>query len=236
MARDEGTQAVPVTGRHRTDRGSREPGPSWSAERDPPDRGHPPAAAHRTAAHRRRPRRDSVSRGHRARERDPHQSGSCRVETVLRRMPATGRAACRGPAGGQRRCVPALRHAVLVLAAARSRRDGRRPVRCPGLHRTRRRRLDLPGDRPQRERPVGGAQGPPPPGRRASPGDRCRRTPIPRHGEPSGHRQDLQLRRTPGLRRPPNRLHRDGVRRRHDAAGHPDEAASGGAGKANRSR
>ena len=110
------------------------------------------------------------------------------------------------------------------------------PVRGPGLHRPRRRRLDLSGDRPQRERPVGGAQGSAPAGRTAGAGDRRRRTSIPRHGKPSRHRQDLQLRRTPGFRRPPGRLHRDGIHRRHHAAGHPGEAASRKRRKANPSR
>ena len=184
MAEDEGTRAALVT-------------ESGAGQ----DRGHPPAAAHRTAAHRRRPGRDSDSSGHRACQCDPHQSGCRRIETGLRQLRAAGRAECRRPAWAQRRRVSALRHVVLVLTTTGGRRVGGRPVRRPGLHRPRRRRLDLSGDRPQRERSVGGAQGPAPAGRTAGAGDRPRRTSIPRHGEPSRHRQDLQLRRTPGFRR-----------------------------------
>ncbi len=88
-------------------------------------------------------------------------------------------------------------------------RPGRRPVRGRRLPRPRRPRLDLPRPRPERLRPLGGAQGPaqlrrP---RRARRGGR--RAAVPRPGRAPAHRRDLQLRAPRG-----RRLHRHGVRRR----------------------
>ena len=87
---------------------------------------------------------------------------------------------------------------------------GRRAVRGRRRHRPRRPRLDLPGQRPQRLRPLGGAQGPaqlrrP---RRARGGDR--RAAVPGPGRAPADRRDLQLRDPRG-----RGLHRHGVRRRH---------------------
>ena len=64
-------------------------------------------------------------------------------------------------------------------------------------------------------RPVGRAQGPARQRRRARHGGRARRAPVPRRGRAPEHRQDPQLRRA---RR--RRLHRDGVRQRHQPARH----------------
>jgi hypothetical protein len=106
-----------------------EPGRSWSPRQDSPQTMAPCRTALGTAAHRRGPGRGSDSRGHRAGERDPHQSGCRRIETVLCNVPAPGRAWRRGAAGGQRRPMSVLRRGVLVLTATRRRRNGRRHKR-----------------------------------------------------------------------------------------------------------
>ncbi len=73
-----------------------------------------------------------------------------------------------------------LRHAILVRAQAFSRRSRGRAVRSAGVHRARRSRLDLPGDRPQCAQPLGGAQGPAELRRRRRHGRRRCRSPRPR--------------------------------------------------------
>ncbi len=103
-----------------------------------------------------------------------------------------------------------------------ARRPGRRAVRGGGRARPRWSRLDLPGPRPQRLQPLGGAQGPaqlrrP---RRARGGDR--RAAVPRPGRAPGDRRDLQLRHPRGCR-----LHRDGVRRRQVAQADPQGPDAG---------
>ena len=55
---------------------------------------------------------------------------------------------------------PQLPHPVLLQPQAGARRTRRRAVRGARLPRARRPRLDLPGQGPQRQRPLGGAQGP----------------------------------------------------------------------------
>ena len=121
-----------------------------------------------------------------------------------------------GRAGG---VLPAVRPAVLVHAEAEAGRRRRRAVRSGRRPRARRPGLDLPRPRPQRLRPLGGAQGPaqlrrP---RRAGRGDR--RAAVPGAGRAPADRRDLQL-RDPRRRR----LHRDGVRRRQVAQADPQAA------------
>ena len=81
---------------------------------------------------------------------------------------------------------------------------GGRPVRGARLPRPRRPRLDLPGPGPQRERPLGGAQGPAQHRRRGRDGGRRGRGAVPGPARAPEHRPDLQLRpaRQPATARP----------------------------------
>ena len=65
---------------------------------------------------------------------------------------------------------------------------GRRAVRGGRVPRPRRHGLDLPGPRPQRVRPVGGAEGPAQLRRRRRDGRRARRAPLPGRGRAPEHR------------------------------------------------
>ena len=94
-------------------------------------------------------------------------------------------------------------------------RPGRRPVRSARLYRARRPRLDLPGDRPQRERSLGGTQGSDQLRRCGRDGHRGSRGAGSRRGRASEHRPNPQLRRACRFHRCPGRLHRDGIHRRH---------------------
>ena len=71
-----------------------------------------------------------------------------------------GRSGPRDGKGASEGWCPALRESVFLPAAAESGGHRRQPVRGQGLHRARRAGLGLPGARPQRQRPAGGAQGP----------------------------------------------------------------------------
>ena len=93
-----------------------------------------------------------------------------------------------------------------------------------GVHRARRPRLDLPGDRPQRAQPLGGAQGPAELRRRRRHGGGRRRSLTPGRSRAPEHRADPQLRRARRRRRCAGRLHRHGVRRRHLAQADPQVA------------
>ena len=152
----------------------------------------------------------------RCRARRPAGAGGQALLQQLRsaRGPGTGRASRPG-----RRILPELRHPVLVQPQAGPRRTGRRPVRGARLPRPRRARLDLPGQGPQRQRPVGRAERPAEHRRRRRHGGRRRRAAVPGRGRAPQHRPDLQLRpaRGPAHRRD-GRLHRDGVRGRQVAA------------------
>ena len=90
----------------------------------------------------------------------PGQPGGAGGQAVLRQVRQPGRPRQGGQARPDRGVLPQLRRRLLVLAEAGARRPGRRAVRGGRLHRARRPRLDLPGPRPQRLRPLGGAQGP----------------------------------------------------------------------------
>ena len=121
-----------------------------------------------------------------------------------------GRALPRRPARAHRGLLPELPQPVLLHAQAEGGRRGRRPVRGRRRHRPRRPRLDLRRPRPQRLRPLGGAQGPAELRRPRRPRRGHRRAAVPRPGRAPAHRRDLQLRDARG-----RRLHRHGVRRRH---------------------
>ena len=96
------------------------------------------------------------------------------------------------------------------------------PVRGARVPRARRARLDLPGQGPQRERPLGGAQGPAQHRGRRRHGSGGRRAPVPRPGGAPEHRPDLQLRPARGpADRGVGRVHRDGVRGRQVAQADP---------------
>ena len=94
------------------------------------------------------------------------------------------------------------------------------------MPRARRARLDLPGQGPQRQRPLGGAQGPAQHRGRGRDGGRRRRGAVPRPARAPEHRPHLQLRaaRQPARRRD-RRLHRDGVRRRQVTQADPARRA-----------
>ena len=154
-------------------------------------------------------RRSAVGRARRTR-RSPRRSGSAR-----RAAQPVGRSRDGKPGRTEGFC-PKCRHAVLVHAEAARRRRRRRPVRGGRVHRARRARLDLPGARPQRVRPLRRAQGPAEHRRRRRVRGRRRRAPVPRRGAAPAHPRDLQLRQ---LRR--RRLHRHGVRRRPVAQADP---------------
>ena len=118
-------------------------------------------------------------------------------QPVLRqlRMQQARRTRPRRTTRAHRGLLHPVRHAILVCSQAFSRRPRRRAVRSAGMHRARRPRLDLPGDRPQRAQPLGGAQGSGELRRRRRDGRRRRRSPRPRRGGTPEHRPDPQLRR-----------------------------------------
>ena len=127
---------------------------------------------------------------------------------------AAGRALARRPARAHRGLLPAVPQPVLVHAqAARPATSSAASTRWPAP-RPRRARLGLPGPRPQRLRPLGGAQGPAQLRRPRRRGRRDRRAAVPGPGRAPADRRDLQLRHARG-----RRLHRHGVRRRHLAQG-----------------
>ena len=111
---------------------------------------------------------------------------------------------------------------VLLHPEAAARRPGRQPVRGGRLPGPRRARLDLPGQGPERLRPLGGAQGPAEHRRQGRAGGGDRRAAVPGPGRAPADRGDLQLRHPRG-----RRLHRDGVRRRHVAQADPEEPDAG---------
>ena len=114
------------------------------------------------------------------RPRDPRRPAGAGGQPILRQpgLRAARRARAGRPAGAHRGFLHQVRHPVLVHPEAFPRRPRRRPVRGAGLPRARRPRLDLPGDRPQRARPLGGAQGPAEHRRRRRHGRRGRRAPV----------------------------------------------------------
>ena len=127
---------------------------------------------------------------------------------VPERQRFCGNPGCGNPVGrggmvsrDARRLLHPVRHPILVRPQAVPRRPRRRAVRGAGLHRARRTRLDLPGHRPQRAQPLGGAQGPGQLRRRRRHGRRRRRSSGPRRGGTPEHRPHLQLRRARRRRR-----------------------------------
>ena len=116
----------------------------------------------------------------------------------------------------------------LLHPEAAGRGSGRRPVRGARLPGPRWARLDLPGQGPQRQRQLAGAQGPAQHRRRGRHGGRGGGAAVPGRRRPSQHRPDLQLR--PAHRsqqRRDGRIHRDGVRRRPLAPADPARRAEG---------
>ena len=185
---------------------------------------------------RRRDRRDAAHTEGRPCRRDPERPPGTGGEPVLRqsRMQQAGRTQPGRTTRAHGGLLPRVRHAIFVCSQAFSRRPCGWAVRSPGMHRARRPRLDLSGDRPQREQPLGGAQGPAELRRRRGHGRGRRRGPRPRRGRTPEHRRHLQLRPTSGLGRGPRRLHRHGVRRRNVAEADPQGAqrpASAGSGR-----
>ncbi len=157
---------------------------------------------------------------------DPDRSAGSGGSPFLRqlRLQQTRRARTRRRTRARGGVLHPVRHTVLLCSQAFSRRPGRRAVRSARLHRPRRPRLDLPGHRPQRPQPLGGAQGSRALRRRRRDGHRCRRSPRPRRGGTPQHRPDPQLRRAQGFGRHDGRLHRHGVRRRDIAQADPPGA------------
>ena len=146
--------------------------PVHIADTEPQERVTPATRCADPAA-RRRTGRDSAGARHRPARSADDQSGGAGVQTVLLELRAAGgpiqRGRRRAPVRG---LVPVLRQPVFVSAAAESGRHRRRPVRDQGLHRARRAGLGVPGGRPQRQRPSGGAQRPGAFRRRRGAGDR----------------------------------------------------------------
>ena len=159
-------------------------------------------------------------------QRHPRRPAGTGEPPLLRELRAARRARPGRPGRADRGLLPQLRHPVLVQPEAGAGRPGGGPVRGARLPRLRRARLDLPGQGPQRQRPLGGAQGPAEYRRRRRHGGRGRRAPVPRPGGTPEYRADLQLRPARG---PADggvgRVHRDGVRGRQvaqaDPAGRP---------------
>ena len=140
-----------------------------------------------------------------------------RGQALLRPLRRRGRTGPRRRTGPDQGLLPEVPHAVRLRSQAGAGDAARRPVRGRGLPRPRRHGLDLPRPRPQRERPLGGAQGPAQHRRpRRLPG-RGRREAVPGRGRASADRRDLQLRDR--CRR--QLLHRHGVRRRQVPQHHP---------------
>ena len=161
-------------------------------------------------------------------QRRAHRPAGAGGQTLLQQLRSARRAGPRRASRPRRRILPELRHPVLVQPEARAGRPGRRPVRGTRLPRPRRARLDLPRPGPQRQRPVGGAEGPAGHRRRRRHGRRRRRAAVPGRGRAPQHRPDLQLRPAcgPAYGRD-GRLHRDGVRGRQVAQADPGRRASG---------
>ena len=85
---------------------------------------------------------------------------SPRTSASARRAAPRSAARATGQPGRTEGFCPQVPQPVLVHPEAQARRPGRRPVRGRRLPGARRPGLDLPGPRPQRVRPLGGAQGP----------------------------------------------------------------------------
>ena len=99
---------------------------------------------------------------------------------VLRQLRPARRPVARWQPRPNGRVLPELRHPLLLQPQAGARRAGGRAVRGARLPRARRTRLDLPGAGPQRQRPLGGAQGPAQHRGRGRDGRRRRRAAVPR--------------------------------------------------------
>ena len=184
----------------------------------------PPARPRRRCT-RRRHRRHPAGAADRPVQRAAARPPGARARPLLppRRHAAPRRPQPRGTARPASRVLPAGRHAVLVRPAAGAGIAGRGPVRGARCARARRPRLDLPRRRPQRRRPLGGAQGRPRRERPGRAGRGARRAPVPRPAQPPQHRRDPQLRPARRRRRAGNarRLHRHGLHRRVDARAGP---------------
>ena len=159
--------------------------------------------------------------------RDHDRSAGAGGQPVLRqpRLQQARRAWTGRPARTRRGLLHPVRHAILLRSQAFPRRPRRRPVRGAGLHRARRTRLDLPGDRPQRAQPLGGAQGPAELQRRRRDGRRRRRG----HHALARSSTRTSCRIYNFVEHPdeggvPGRLHRHGVRGRHVAQADPQGA------------
>ena len=183
------------------------------------------ASAHEHAADlaaRRRPDPGPVGARHRS---APGADGSAdrrRGQAVLLGVPGAGRSVARRCARSLEGLLPEVPHAVRLRSEAAARCARRRAVRGGRRPGPRRDGLDLPRQRPQRQRSLGRAEGPAQQRRpRCGTGGRCREA-VPRRGRAPADRRDLQLRHR--IRR--RVVHRHGVRRRplaeHHAQG-PDE-------------
>ena len=115
-------------------------------------------------------------------------------QAILPELPAARRPRQRRAARAGRGLLPQLRHPLLLHPEAEGRGSGRRPVRGARLPGPRRARLDLPGQGPQRQRQLAGAQGPAQHRRRGRHGGRGGGAAVPGRRGPSQHRPDLQLR------------------------------------------
>ena len=154
------------------------------------------------------------------------QPGGAREQARLPQLRVAGRSRSGRSARAGRGLLPQVRQPVLLHPEAAARRPGREPVRGGGLPRPRRSGLDLPRQGQERLRPVGGAEGPAQHRRRRRPRGGHHREAVPGAGRAPADRGDLQLRHP---RR--SRLHRDGVRGRGLAQGHPEEPDAGGRGQ-----
>ena len=197
----------------------------------PPDLGHPgfPADQRPVGAGPARggPGRDPAGALPRPGQRRARRPAGAGEPALLRQLRAAGRARPGRPGRADRGLLPQLRHPVLVQPEAGAGRPGGRAVRGARLPRLRRARLDLPGPGPQRQRPLGGAQGPAEHRGRGRHGGRGRRAAVPGPGGTPEHRPDLQLRPARG---PADggvgRVHRDGVRGRQVAQADPAGCAA----------
>ena len=149
-----------------------------------------------------------------------------RAQAVLRPVPGRGRTGPRRSARAHEGLLPEVPHALRLRPAVAAGDARRRPVRGRRLPGPRRHGLDLPRPRPQRERPLGRAQGSSQQRRPRRVPRRRRREAVPRRGRAPADRRDLQLRHRARRRL----LHRDGVRRRH-VAQRPRQAARRAAGR-----
>ena len=120
---------------------------------------------------------DAAEALHRRTRWSPRTSGFCPSCGVA------GRARSRdGQPGRTEGFCPTCRNPFSFTPKLQGRRPGRRPVRGRRRARPRRPGLDLPRPRPQRVRPLGGAQGPAQHRRRRRPRRRDRRAAVPRPG------------------------------------------------------